>query len=184
MDDAPAWLSCQDIFSRAQEEMISLAIEALDVEIAAKRMKIEGKLVSADEATNEVEKKLFVINNIINNEQGIYEKYNSSISRLENNPQELTSDVVERIDELKRFLLAVGMITMLMRYSKIFRNWQDDVGHYFKEKNPVLIIKKTLTENRVEALKFIIESKRIQGLFGENEIEIMMAALLEFKKDG
>ena len=36
MEDIPAWLLCQDICARAQEELTSQAIETLDREIEAK----------------------------------------------------------------------------------------------------------------------------------------------------
>jgi hypothetical protein len=183
MDDIPAWLLCQDICARAQEELTSQAIETLDREIEAKRLKIDGHLVTADEGTNEIEKKLFVIGKIVDGEQEIYNNYMGMISKLENSENELTGKLVERIEELKRFLLAVSTISILMRYSKLFRNWFEDIGHHFKENSAENILFKTMNPSRLEALEFITKNKRIifENLFSENELNIMMNAAVKFK---
>ncbi len=184
-DETPAWLLCQDILIRGKEELVSEAIETLDGEMKGKRMDIIGDLVTASEETGGIERKLFIINNIMEHERDIWEKYNASIDALETRPESMSPKTVERIEELKKFLLAITQISMLMKYSRVLDQWFEDIGLHFKEKDPVKIFSDTINgEHRLEALQFLTTSKRMaaERLFSAHELSIMKEATGKYRQ--
>ncbi len=178
MDSTPAWMLCQDMLLRAKEAFIEEAIETLDKEIEAKRVDVKGNLVTSEEESGSLEKKLFIINNIAASEQEIIDRHTSAIRELERNPGQLTSQTIERIESLKKFLLAVAKISALTEYGAVFEEWADDVGHHTKEASAEKVLKSTISkDSRVGASEFLLKNKKISAIFSEGELDSIRKAL-------
>jgi len=152
-------MACDEILTRIKDELILEAIDILHEEINAKRLVIEGYSPVVLERSEEMQRDVYLINNLIDRAEEInmnYSKYFNDAATAEG------ADPV-RIEELKRFLMSVSGIRFLMDTAKVFESWSADTGKYYSEKDPSSIIKKTMgtgTE-REKALQYVLKSKKM-----------------------
>ena len=178
MDGMPAWMLCQDLLLRMKEACISEAIETLDNEVKNKRMKIEGDLVTAEEQSGALEKNLFIIKNITEHEGEMIDRYSNSIREMSSGEHINDPRIVERIEELKKAILAIVKIATLSRYSSLFEEWMDDVGYHTKEQKIEDVLSATLQHgSRAEALEFFVKNKKLSSGFTQEEIDALVKAL-------
>ncbi len=119
------WLEAQAFLIKIKDEMLARALDTLDIEVKAGRAAINGRLVTAVEQ-NDSETKMFVLDNIVDNADAIIRRHSQSIEELEGSGS-VDSRTVERIEELKRFLLAVGKMKMLYDYSIELGSWASEL---------------------------------------------------------
>ena len=162
-EPTPAWMICDDILTRIKDELILEAIDILHEEINSKRIVIEGYSPVVLERSEEMQRDVYLINNLMERAAEIsmnYSKYFNDAAMAE------SADPV-RIEELKRFLMSVSGIRFLMDMAKVFESWSADTGKYYSEKDPASIIDKTMGRGteREKALEYVLKSKKIM----ENE---------------
>ncbi len=178
--DVPAWLLCENLLVDIKNELVLEAIDVLHGEIKEGRIEVNGGLVTASEGKEGIEKDLFIINKIVENGKATTEKFMEYIREKEGNSSELDEYAVHRIEDMKRFLIAVGKISYLMELSVVFNAWVDDAGREARITDPVEILERTVLENkeRLPALEFVLGKKfRIDDAISENEKEILEKAL-------
>ncbi|MDE1768182.1 MAG: hypothetical protein KGH64_02670 [Candidatus Micrarchaeota archaeon] len=156
--DAPAWMICEDILTKAKDELVLEAMDILHEEIKAGHIDIKGYVAPLPDKSGEIQKDMFIINNLRMREQEITEQYSKYIEdNIEMDPERL-----ERSDELKRFMLSVKGISLLMYMSEIVGVWADATGNYSQIDDPAMIISKTLKddERRVDVLTYVLASSK------------------------
>ena len=118
-DDAgvPAWILCNDLLIKLKNELANEAILAAEREIKEGRMDVKGSVITQPDQQSEGENLLFVVNNLIGERDGIHERYDPYIKELQDNPSKFDSKTAQRIESLRKFLLAVDEIYTLMHYS-------------------------------------------------------------------
>lgn len=159
-DSVPAWLVCEDMLTRTKDELILEAIDILRKEMAEGRIDIRGYVAAMPEKGKELEQDLFVISNLIGRAGEIRERY-AEYAKREGKGGISDPDVVLRGEELRKFLLSVNAIDLLMRLSRVFGMWADDVGNYSLLNNLIDVMVKSagLDGDRLEALGFVVSSK-------------------------
>jgi hypothetical protein len=148
-----AWLEAQAFLIKIKDEMLARALDTLDAEIKAGRAAINGRLVTAVEQ-NDSETRMFVLDNIVDNADAIIRRHSQSIEELEGSGS-LDAATVERIEELKRFLLAVGKMKMLYDYSVELGGWASEVSADTPGSSIVGILSYGITDYRKEMLDFM-----------------------------
>ena len=182
--EVPAWLYCQDILLSIKEELIAEALDTLDHEIKEKRIDIKGDMVTAQEGSEDMEKKMFVIANLRQKAEEIREKYKSYMSIPEADKAKLDPYLVGRLEPMRKFLLAVTQISMLMDYSDIFNKWANDMNHGPKGKKPVDMLASTISEDgRHDALEFASKRQKLMEYLGEKDAEIVGEALRRYREN-
>ncbi|MEM0201840.1 MAG: hypothetical protein QXR73_01535 [Candidatus Micrarchaeaceae archaeon] len=180
--EVPAWLYCQDILLSIKEELIAEALDTLDQEIKEKRIDIKGSMVTAQEGSEDIEKKMFVIDNLRHRADEIRDRYKSYMSISESDKAKLEPDFVERLESMRKFLLAVTQVSMLMDYSDIFNEWANDMDHSPKMQSPVDMLASTIGEDgRYDALEFASKRQKLMEYLGEQDAEIVRQALIKQK---
>jgi uncharacterized membrane protein len=178
--NVPAWLICENLLVDIKNELVLEAIDVLHQEIKEGRIGVNGGLVTASEGKEEIEKDLFIINKIIESRDDTTKKFMEYIREKESDSSELDEYTVKRIEDMKRFLIAVGKISYLMELSVVFNVWVDDAGREARTTDPVEILERTMLEKaeRLAALEFVLGRKfRIDDAISENEKEILEKAL-------
>ncbi len=172
-DKIPAWIMAQDILTKLKDELVNRAMLILENEIKNKRVDFKGKLVVDSDKSDENEKYLFMINHLIEDQKKIHETYDSYIEESENitDPKQL-----EKIDNLKKFILAVDSISMLMAYSKQMDDWVIDASFSINDEDPSNIIYNTAlnSEERKEIIKFVLANPDFKNeILHKDEFELL-----------
>ncbi|EQD48772.1 hypothetical protein B2A_07856 [mine drainage metagenome] len=176
--EVPTWLYCQDILLSIKEELIAEALDTLNNEIAEHRIDIQGSMVTAQEGSEDIEKKMFVIENLRHKADEIRDQYKSYLRIPEHEKTNLDPDLVGRLESMKKFLLAVTQITMLMDYSEVFDEWARDMGHGAKGSKPIDLLISTMDHGqRCEALEFASKRHKVMAYLGEQDAEIVRDAV-------
>ena len=154
---------CEDVLTRTKDEFVLEAIDILRNEMKAGRIDIKGYVAALPEKGQDLEQDLFVVNNLISRAPEIRERYKNYL-RDEAQGSIKDPETIARGEGLRRFLMSVDAIDMLMRFSRIFGAWADDVGVYSSLKDPVDVMVKTanMDDERVEALEFALSSKTFE----------------------
>jgi len=171
-EPTPAWMACDDILTRIKDELILEAIDILHEEINAKRLVIEGYSPVVLERSEEMQRDIYLINNLMARAEEISKNYGKY---FDSNAPAADADPI-RIEELKRFLMSISGIRFLMDTAKVFESWSSDTGRYYAEKDPASIIRKTMgtgTE-REKALEYILKSKKMLENEAVTEQELAM----------
>lgn len=157
----PAWLVCYDLFTRIKDELILEAIDILHEQMEAKNIDIQGYVSVLQDKSQEVQRDMYIINNLLLREREIREQYQSYIngSAGDRNP-----DVVLRVEQLKKFMLAVDAISMLMNLSKRFEEWTEDTGNFHESRDIAEVIVKSmlLDSGRKPMLEYVLASRRFR----------------------
>ncbi len=176
--DIPAWLYCQDILLSIKEELIAEALDTLDAEIREKRIDIQGEMVTAQEGSEDIEKKMFVIGKLREQADGIRERYKSYMSIPDSAKAKLDPGFVSRLESMRKFLLAVTQISMLMDYSDVFNEWARDMNMGDKGATPIDILVSTIEEDgRYEALEFASKLQKVIRYLGEHDAGLVLKAI-------
>ncbi len=164
--NSQAWLISDDILTKVKDELILEAIDLLREQIDAKRIDIKGYVPMLIDKPEEIERDLFIINNLISRAHEIRETYKDFTGK--EGKESKDPETVARMEELTKFMYAVDGIVMLMHLSKLFEGWAEDTGKFSTTKNPSEVIAHAMHGNkeRHEALKFVLESKQ----FVKNEV--------------
>jgi hypothetical protein len=180
-DTIPAWILCNDLLIRLKNELANEAIAVLEREIKAGHIKINGSVVTQPDEQSEGENKLFVVNNLVNDRKTMHERYDFLIAEFEANPSKFDGAVAERMEGLKKFVLAVDEIAMLMNYSKVMDEWAEDVAHHIKESSISEIIRATVgsVPERREVLQFVLSLKSFarEGILSDPERQELAQAI-------
>lgn len=157
--DVPAWMLCEDLITRMKDELVLEAIDILHEEMKANRIDISGYVSLLPDKPNEMQRDMYIINNLVQRQPEIMEQYRPF---LESGAKETDPQKVERIEELKKFMLSVQAISTLMRLSSVASMWADDTGKYSALGDQAQIIARTasMAEDRLEVLDFVLTSPR------------------------
>ncbi|MEM3841381.1 MAG: hypothetical protein QXN59_01655 [Candidatus Micrarchaeaceae archaeon] len=171
------WLETQALLVKAKDEMLARALETLDAEIKAGRAAINGRLVTAVEQ-NDSETKMFVLENIIDNADNIISTHYNSISAIEAEGG-ADSKTVQRIEELKKFLLAIGKMRILYDYSTELGAWASEIGADTSGNSEAEMLAAGLNDYRAEIFNFIL--KNPGEAFNDIELQTMSSSLRIYK---
>lgn len=178
--EAPAWMACEDMITRLKDELVLEAIDILQGEIKAGRIDIKGYVSLLPDKSDEIQRYMYIINNLRMRENEIVAQYSPY---LDPNFEEKDPDKLKRIEDLKKFVLSVGAISTLMRFSDIAGGWAEDTGRHSELNDPVQILASTLRsmEERKEVLEFALSSSKFlksESLTNE-EMDILRKAMKE-----
>lgn len=186
-DGVPAWLACEDILTRTKDELVLEAIDILRSEMKAGRIDIKGYVAALPEKGQELEQDLFIVNNLIARAPEIREQYKSYL-KSEADGKITDPETIARGEGLRRFLMSVDAIDLLMKFSRAFGMWADDVGIYSTLKDPVDIMVKTanMDDDRIEALEFTLASKTFEKneALSNEERQVLEETLANSKRSG
>jgi hypothetical protein len=178
MVDTPKWMIAQDLLVRAQNELIVEAIDTLHIEIKENRLEINGNVIKLPDKSSEIEMDMLIINNLLEQEKQIVENYGKFIKEKEDSENDPL--IIERINELKKFLMAVTQIKILMNFAKTIDEWILDFANTMKIDSVPKIIAETAKKNvdRIEILSFILDNKKFyqNEALRNDEIEIVKEA--------
>ncbi len=157
------WLIAQDIFTKVKDELVLEAIDVLHEQVNKKRISIEGHTVTLPEQPSDLDRDLFIVNNILKEADGIRSQYSEYMNKAagsgSSDPQ-----VVERTEELKKMLLAVSEIEMLMSMSAAANEMVSSVSMYVNESDTANVIAKAAAEghdgSRADLMDYIHNSAR------------------------
>ena len=171
MEESPAWMVCEDLISRIKGELMHEAVELLHKEIGAGRIKVDGGLVTALEGTSEAEQDSFILGKLVAEEPMLMERYANYLSAVGENSE---PELVARIEELKKFLLAVSHISILVRHANSFSAWFEDAGKQVKISDPSEIFHLTAigSKERKEALEYVANSKSFSKMTAFSEKDL------------
>ncbi len=158
MDDAAQpWLECEELLAKIKEMLISRAIYVLHREIEENRLKVNDPSFNSVEANNGNASDLFIINNIIAREHEIYDTYTEYIKKTEAQGLE-DPNVVDSIEGLKKFMLAVSELSTLMEYAGIVNEWMVEANTDMRSKSVHETLARTMQNNqkRKEVLEFVL----------------------------
>ncbi len=175
--EVPAWMLCEDIITRIKDELVLEAIDIVHENMDAGRMDISGYVPLLPDKPNEMQRDMFIINNLIEKENEIADKYRPYIEEKNvSDPAKL-----KRIEELRKFMLSLSAISMLMRFSKVAESWSNDIGMHSAVNDMKSIIVKTLAaaDERMEILGYVLSSSRFarSEALKKNELAILKEAL-------
>lgn len=165
MTDTPKWMIAQDILVKAKNELILEAVDTLHIEIKEKRLEVNGSVIKLPDKSSEIEMDMLILNNLLEQEQQIVENYGKFIKEKEDSEKDPA--MIERINELKKFLMAVTQIKILMNFAKTIDEWVLDFANSMNIDGVAKILAETAKKNveRIEILSFIIDNKK----FYDNE---------------
>ncbi|MDE1851748.1 MAG: hypothetical protein KGH69_03620 [Candidatus Micrarchaeota archaeon] len=173
--DTPAWLLCEDILTKTKDEMILEAIDILHEQIDAKRIDIQGYVPVLMDRSEELQKDMFIINNMLANREQIRGQYSSYINKETKDPA-----LLSRIEELKRLVMAVDAIEFLMGMSHVFESWAEETGRYGTLKDPAELLRRSMSNSqRKEALEYVLSSKKFKDndALSEKELSLLKDVL-------
>jgi hypothetical protein len=152
------WMACEDIITRLKDELVLEAIDILQDEIKAGRMDIKGYVSLLPDRSDEIQRNMYIINNLRMREHEIVEQYRPYLGEME----ERDPDKLKRMEDLKKFVLSVGAISTLMRFSDVAGVWADDTGRYPDLDDTEEIMVNTIrgAEDRIEVLEFALSSSK------------------------
>lgn len=174
-DDTPAWLLCEDMLTKTKDEMILEAIDILHEQINEKRIDIQGYVPVLMDRSEELQKDMFIINNMLANSGQIRSQYSSYMGRETKDPA-----LLSRIEELKKLVMAIDAIEFLMSMSHVFEEWAEETGRYGTVKDPIELLRKSMgSDQRKDALKYVLSSKKFKDneALSESETELLERAL-------
>lgn len=176
-----AWIICEDLLVKVKAELANEAIITLQREVKAGRMKVSGRLVSA-EASSDEERDLFVANEIAKESETMLRDYARYIKEKESDRPRITSEEVEKIDNAKKLMLAVEEIATLIHYRTVTEEWILEIEGIPNINDPTRLLASTMhgkEDERVSVLGFMLKRKSIKDekIFAEEEREVMERAL-------
>jgi hypothetical protein len=179
-DGVPAWLKCEDMLTRAKDELILEAIDLLKLEMKEKRIDIKGYIAALPDKGQELEQDLFMIGQLIARVEEIRSQYSGYLEK-ERNGEITDPEVIARGEALRRFLMSIDAIDMLMHFSRVFGTWADDTGVYSALKDPVDVMVKSasLDGGRADALDFVLSSKKFSesDALSNDEMQVLEETL-------
>lgn len=157
--DSVAWIECDDIITRIKDELILEAVDILHEEIKAGHVDINGYVSLMPDKPNELQRDMYIINNILEREHEIMGQYGPYLDRPSDSSDSAT---IERIEHLRKFILSVQAISTLMRLSRIAGAWSEDTGKYSEAEDvhTVMVDTMNMDDGRVEVADFVLSSKR------------------------
>lgn len=176
----PAWMLAQALVIKAKNVLFDEAINLLYKEIDEKRMALTGKFLPIDpEKSGEMEQGLFLVQQLLEKKDAIIKDFDSSIRKLENEAKD--ENDVKRLDDTKRFLIAIEKIALFASYAGVFGEWFDSVSAMANANSASAILVETSRgiPHRIEALRFLIDSKLVydKELFDDDERDIVIKAI-------
>ena len=164
-EGVPSWMTCEDMITRIKDELILEAIDILHDEMKAGRMDMRGYVSLLPDKSDEIQRDMYMISNLMRSEAEILEKYKPYFA---GKADEADPARVESVESLKKFVLSVQAISILMRLSEVAGRWADDTGKYSGIKEPERIMLNTarMAEERIELLDFVLSSSK----FGKSEV--------------
>lgn len=172
--NAPAWMECDDLITRLKDELILEAVDILHEEIRNGRIDIKGYVAALQDKPDELQRDMFIINNIVERENEIVEK---AAPYLDNLDAENDPDRVKRIEDLNKFMLSVRSISMLMRLSRLAEAWGEDTGKFSKlgSVREVMIESAKIDPERMEVVRFVTGSARFarSGALDDSEMGML-----------
>ena len=177
----PAWILCEDVLVKLKEELGNEAIMLIQKEVKAGRMKVEGRMVSS-EAASDAERDLFVASEIAKESAGMLRGYSDYILAKEASPAQLTAGDVEKMENVKRLMLAVSEIAMLMDYRRVAEEWILEIEGIPQIDDPSELLASTMhgrDDERFRVLEFALSRKSFieDDILSEEEKEMLGAAL-------
>ncbi len=156
--DMPAWMACEDALTRLKDELVLEAIDILHQEVAAGRIDINGYVSLLPDKPDEIQRDMYIINNLRMSEQEIMDQYGHYMHETE----EKDTYKLRRMEDLRKFLLSVRAISTLMHLSEIAGAWAEDTGRYPRETELSTIFEKTAraSADRIEVLDFVLSSAK------------------------
>lgn len=157
--DAPAWMLCEDIMTRLKDELVLEAVDMLHDEMKAGRMDMKGYVSLLPDKSNELQRDMYMINELIRREPEIIEHYRPLLDGID---EEKDPKKVAMAEGLMKFMLSVKAISTLMRLSSIAGMWAEDTGRYSNSDQLEEIMVKTarMDEERMEVLDFVLSRKK------------------------
>ena len=174
-DVVPQWITAHDLLIRLKDELIGKAIALLHKEESEGRIKISGTLMSTPDKNSENENDMFILNNITAKIDEMHVQYESYLS----SNSEKDPALIKRIEDLKKFLMAMDSINILVEYSKAMDPWIDEAALEIKSESAAQIIADTASRNpdRVEILKYICKNSYFRNeVLSKAELEIVESA--------
>ncbi len=179
-DGVPAWLKCEDMLTRAKDELILEAVDLLKLEMKEKRIDIKGYIAALPDKGQELEQDLFMIGQLIARVEEIRSQYSGYLEK-ERDGEITDPEVIARGEALRRFLMSIDAIDMLMHFSRVFGTWADDTGVYSSLKDPVDVMVKSasLDGGRADALDFVLSSKKFSesDALSNDEMQVLEETL-------
>lgn len=177
-DGIPAWMIAQALVIKAKNVLTEEAIDVLYKEIEEKRMAVDGKFMPMElEKSGEMEQGLFLIRHLMDEREELERTFGEFISAAERNPEKPDAATARRIEEAKKFLIAVAKIDTLTRYGMVFDSWFSDASSLIEERDPASILAKTAggrSSARAEALDYLITSGLLRdGVFTKEELDFI-----------
>ncbi|EET89641.1 MAG: hypothetical protein LVQ97_01750 [Candidatus Micrarchaeales archaeon] len=174
-DVVPQWITAHDLLIRLKDELIGKAIALLHKEESEGRIKISGTLMSTPDKNSENENDMFILNNITAKIDEMHVQYESYLS----SNSEKDPALIKRIEDLKKFLMAMDSINILVEYSKAMDPWIDEAALEIKSESAAQIIADTASRNpdRVEILNYICKNSYFRNeVLSKAELEIVESA--------
>ena len=123
---------------------------------------------------------MFIIKQLIEKENEIISTYSEFIRKFDVESKN-SAQFVERIEELRKFLMSVSSIKILMNFSKTVDLWILDFAETMNIDNASMILSETAKKNydRIDLIKFILKNKVFlkSMALDENEVLILKNAL-------
>ena len=180
-DGIPAWMMCSELLIRLKDEFTLEATEVLEREIKAGRLRFTGKLITLPESAGNMERDIYIINHLLHDENEIRHRYAKYMVESTKGAIE-DAKVIERVEELKRFLMALTQISMLMRYGGALGVLANECGRFAGKSDAaeVLVLAVGGREETVEAIAFALDSGTVkrEAVLTEDERQILRHAIL------
>lgn len=157
------WLIAQDMFTKVKDELVLEAIDILHEQVEKKRISIEGYTVTLPDQQADVDRDIFILNKILAEAGNIRSQY-SEYMKDSAAAGEKDARLIERIEELRKLLLAISEIEMLMSMSDAAKDMIELVSMHVTESDVAEVIAKAASESHntamIELMKYIQGSKR------------------------
>ncbi len=176
-DNTQTWMLCEDMLTRLKDELILEALDILHGEMEAGRIDIKGYSALLPDKSDEMQKDMYLINNLRLREAEIREQYALYLDGT----REWDPEVMQRVEGLRKFVLSVNAISMLMKFSDISGEWAEDTGRFSREGDfkAVLIGSMKMSPDRVEVAEFAVSSRKFtdSGALSGSEMEALAQAI-------
>ena len=174
-DSVPQWIAAHDLLIKLKDELSSRAIALLHKEEGEGRIKISGALMSTPDKNAENENDMFILNNITAKIDEMHAQYEGYL----NSDQEKDPALIKRIEDLRKFLMAMDSINILVEYSKAMDPWIDEAAVEIKSESAAQIIADTASKDtdRAEILNYICKNSYFRNeVLNEAELETVESA--------